>query len=99
MSPKVSPETVHARSLRLRELGEHKSAAFRERLAGTTQKALVLKERATDGRLVGLTGNYMEVLIDGGDDLVNRFTQVRLVHALPDRRWDAHLVGAEVTVV
>ena len=95
MRPKVRPETIHARSLRLRELGERKNAAFRERLAGTRERALILRERGEDGRLVGLTGNYMEVLIAGDDSLVNRFARVRLERALSDGRWEATLLDLE----
>ena len=95
MTPKVRPDAVHARSLRLRELGERKNAAFRERLSGSQQRALVLRERGDDGRLVGLTGNYMEVLVAGDDSLMNRFVRVRLDRLLPHGRWETTLVGLE----
>ncbi len=88
MSPKVRPEIIHARSLLLRELGERKNAAFQERLSGSEQRALVLRERADDGRLVGLTGNYVEVLVTGDDSLMNRFVRVQLERFLPDGRWE-----------
>ena len=55
MGPKVHPETIHERSVRLRALGERKKDSFRGRLVGTEQRVLVLRERSTDGRLVGLT--------------------------------------------
>ena len=95
MRPKVGPETIHARSLRLRELGERKNAAFRDRLVGTQERALILRERAEDGRLVGLTGNYVEILVDGDDSLANRFARVRLERVLPDGRFEVTLVGLE----
>ena len=95
MSPKVRPETIHSRSLRLRELGERKNAVFRERLLGSEQRTLVLRERADDGRLVGLTGNYMEVVVTGDDSLMNRFVRVRLRRFLSNGRWEATLVGLE----
>jgi threonylcarbamoyladenosine tRNA methylthiotransferase MtaB len=95
MSPKVRPEIIHARSLRLRELGERKKAAFQERLSGSEQRALVLRERADDGRLVGLTGNYLEVLVTGDDSLMNRFTRVKLERLLPNGRWFGTVVGVE----
>ncbi|OFV85406.1 MAG: tRNA (N(6)-L-threonylcarbamoyladenosine(37)-C(2))-methylthiotransferase MtaB, partial [Acidobacteria bacterium RBG_16_64_8] len=88
MSPKVGPETIHTRSLRLRELGERKNAAFRDRLVGTQERALILRERTEDGRLVGLTGNYLEVLVAGEDSLANRFARVRLERVLPDGRFE-----------
>ena len=95
MGGKVHPETIHERSLRLRVLGERKNAAFRHRLVDTEQRVLVLKERATDGRLVGLTGNYVEVLLSGDDSLMNRFGRVRVQASCPDRRVEGALVACE----
>jgi threonylcarbamoyladenosine tRNA methylthiotransferase MtaB len=95
MKAKVAPETIRERSVRLRALGELKNAAFRDRLRGTRQRVLVLKERDADGRLVGITGNYMEVLLDGGDELMNCFAEVRLEDPGDDGRWTAALVSAE----
>jgi threonylcarbamoyladenosine tRNA methylthiotransferase MtaB len=93
--PKVPPETIHERSLRLRALGERKNASFRATLRGTEQRVLVLKERDTAGRLVGITGNYVEVLVDGDDELMNRFAQVRLEEAGDEGRWSATLLAVE----
>jgi threonylcarbamoyladenosine tRNA methylthiotransferase MtaB len=108
MRPKVSPDKIHERSVRLRALGERKNAAFRDRLRGTTQRALVLKgrlksdappqeceEQDSTGRLVGITGNYLEVLIEGDDSLMNRFATVRLEEPGEDGRWTAALLGVE----
>ncbi|MFH1833676.1 MAG: tRNA (N(6)-L-threonylcarbamoyladenosine(37)-C(2))-methylthiotransferase MtaB [bacterium] len=95
MRSKVRPETIHARSVHLRQLSERKNAEFRKRLSGTQERALILRERDEDGRLVGLTGNYMEVLIAGDDSLVNRFARVRLDRVLPQGRWEATLVALE----
>jgi len=95
MRPKVQPETIHERSVRLRALGDCKNAAFRDRLKGTKQRLLVLRERAADGRLVGLTGNYVEALVDEDETLVNVFVEGRLERSLPDGRWEATLVGRE----
>jgi len=95
MGPKISPETLHERSMRLIAQGARKKAAFRGSLRGTEQRALVLKERAPDGRSVGLTGNYMEVLVAGGDDMVNEFARVRLLGSLPDGRWECDLLRVE----
>ena len=86
MGGKVRPEIIHERSLRLRALGERKNAAFRDELTGTEQRVLILSERATDGRLVGLTGNYVEVLLLGDDSLMNRFADVRVQASCQDGR-------------
>ena len=98
MEPKVRPETIHERSLRLRELGERKNALFRGRLAGTEQRALVLRERTADGLLVGLTGNYQEVLVEGDEALMNQFVWVRMRRPLLDGRWETGLVRKEPLV-
>lgn len=95
MGPKIRPETIHERSVRLRALGARKKEAFRGRLAGTEQRALVLNDPSTDGRLVGLTGNYQEALVDRDEALINRFAWVRLDGPLPDGRWQADLLRVE----
>lgn len=95
MRGKVHPETIHERSLRLRALGERKKEAFHGRLAGTEQRVLVLRERAPDGRLVGLSGNYVEVLLSGEDGLMNRFALVRLERFNPDGRAEGTLLACE----
>jgi threonylcarbamoyladenosine tRNA methylthiotransferase MtaB len=95
MTPKVSPEAIHERSVQLRALGARKRESFRGRLVGTTQRALILAERAADARLVGLTGNYMEVLVGDDETLENRFVRVRLEEPLLDGRWGVTLVDVE----
>jgi tRNA A37 methylthiotransferase MiaB len=95
MEPKVRPETIHERSLRLRELGEHKNALFRRKLVGTDQRALILKERTSEGLLVGLTGNYQEVLVGGDETLATSVVWVRMGRSLPDGRWEAEFVREE----
>jgi threonylcarbamoyladenosine tRNA methylthiotransferase MtaB len=91
MTPKTHPATIQERSLRLRALGMQKNDSFRGRLSGTEQRVLVLNERSADGRLVGLTGNYMEVLVGKDEILANRFVQVQLEQSLPDGRWEGRI--------
>jgi threonylcarbamoyladenosine tRNA methylthiotransferase MtaB len=95
MRPKVPPDKIRERSARLRALGERKNAAFRDRLRGTTQRVLVLKKRDAAGWLVGITGNYLEVLVEGDDSLMNRFATVRLEEPGEDGYWTAALLGVE----
>lgn len=89
MRPKVPPEMIHARSLALRALGERKHEEFRRRSAGTEQRVLVLNKRSAGGRTIGITGNYMEVLLDEDDALTNRFVRVRLERPGADGCWEA----------
>ena len=75
MTDKIHPDVIHERSTRLRELGSDKTGAFWERITDTEQLVLVLRERAQEGHLLGLSGNYVEVHIDGDDDLMNTFVR------------------------
>ena len=90
MSAKVGPETISARSASLRALGARKNDESHARLAGRVLEALVLHQQADDGRLVALTGNYVEVLVDplSGPALSNRLVDVRLLQRRPDGRWE-----------
>ncbi len=103
LRPKVSPETIHERSLLLRALGERKKEAFRLKLAGTEQRVLVMNRRlagelppgASERPLVGLSGNYVEILLHGDDELMNRFAWVRVDKVLPDGYCEGTLVRVE----
>ena len=92
---KVKAEVIKDRSERLRILGKTKGEAFRDTLRGSVQRALVLEEQGGDGRLVGLTGNYQEVLVYGDKQLMNRFVRVRLDDVLPSGRWEVTLLEVE----
>ena len=50
-------------------------------MIGTTQEVLVLETRDRRGRLVGLTGNYVEVAFDGPNALMRRMAPVRVTAA------------------
>jgi threonylcarbamoyladenosine tRNA methylthiotransferase MtaB len=78
----VDRATIARRAERLRELGAAKAAAFRRALVGRTEDVLVLetRDRATGG-LVGLTGNYVEVVFDGPDTLMRGVARVELCDA------------------
>ena len=69
----VDPRTKRARCEALRALGKRKRAAFQERFLGREVDVLVEgKREKITGKLTGYSRNYIPVLIDGGDDLVNR---------------------------
>ena len=78
----VPPRAIRERSKALRWLGDAKNLAFRRRLVGRPEEVLVLetRDRAT-GRLVGLTGNYVEVLFQGPDEWMGRFLTVAVTEA------------------
>jgi threonylcarbamoyladenosine tRNA methylthiotransferase MtaB len=81
----LAPSVISERARRLRELGRAKNLAFRRGLVGRTEDVLALetRDRAT-GRLVGLTGNYVEVRFDGTDELMGAMARVRVTEATPD---------------
>jgi threonylcarbamoyladenosine tRNA methylthiotransferase MtaB len=78
----VDARTIGRRSHDLRALADAKSLAFRRAMVGAREDVLVLetRERAS-GRLVGLTGNYVEVAFEGADDLMRAMTTVRVTSA------------------
>jgi threonylcarbamoyladenosine tRNA methylthiotransferase MtaB len=78
MDSPVDDCVVRRRSRRLRELGRRKNRAFREALVGTAHEVLVLETRDATGRLVGLTGNYVEVAFAGPDALKRSLQRVRI---------------------
>jgi threonylcarbamoyladenosine tRNA methylthiotransferase MtaB len=76
---RVDRRIIGERSDRLRALAGAKSLAFRRRLVGGDHDVLVLDTRERGhGRLVGLTGNYVEVAFDGPDALMRSMTRVRV---------------------
>lgn len=78
----VDAATMNARSRSLRAMAEDKGAAFRRTLRGTVQEVVVLETRdRTSGSLVGLSGNYVEVLFEGPDVLMRRVARVRITAA------------------
>jgi threonylcarbamoyladenosine tRNA methylthiotransferase MtaB len=76
---RVSPRVIRDRSRLLRDLGREKSLAFRRSMLGERREVLVLAERDRDtGLRAGLTSNYVQVLFEGGDELIRRFARVRI---------------------
>jgi threonylcarbamoyladenosine tRNA methylthiotransferase MtaB len=79
LAGRLDSRTITRRSRVLREIGAARSEAFRRGLIGRTEKALVLEtlDRAT-GRLVGLTGNYVEVVFAGPASLMRSLATIRI---------------------
>jgi threonylcarbamoyladenosine tRNA methylthiotransferase MtaB len=76
---RVEERIIGQRSRRLRELARDKALAFRRAMLGRTEDVVVLHEREPQhGRLVGVTGNYVAVVLDGPDALAGEMTRVRL---------------------
>ncbi len=89
----VDPRTKRARCEALRALGRRKRSAFQERFLGRELDVLVEGKRdKTTGKLKGYSRNYIPVLIDGGDDLVNREVMLS-VTGLENGRVFGRVVG------
>ncbi len=77
---KVPQPVVKERCSLARELGQSKKTAFLSGQAGRSGTVLVENRRdRRTSRLKGVTSNYITVLMDGGDDLMNTFQEVRLI--------------------
>ena len=76
---KIPRPVIKERCRQIRELGQRKRRVFLTGQAGCS--AMVLVENRRDrrtGRLKGITSNYITVLVEGDDDLMNTFQEVRL---------------------
>jgi threonylcarbamoyladenosine tRNA methylthiotransferase MtaB len=79
---RVPSEAVAERARRLREAAAARNRRFRQALVGRTEEVLVLETRdRASAALVGLTGNYVEVIFPGPDELRRRLARVRVTAA------------------
>ncbi len=79
---RVDRREAGRRSRALREAGAAKSLAFRRAMVGRRETVLVLETRdRASGGLVGLTGNYVEVVFEGEARLMRTMTRVRVTDA------------------
>jgi threonylcarbamoyladenosine tRNA methylthiotransferase MtaB len=77
----------------LRALGRRKKTAFQGRFLGRELEVLVEGKRdKLTGRLKGYSRNYIPVLIEGEDDLVNREIRVSVTD-IEDGRVFGRTVG------
>jgi threonylcarbamoyladenosine tRNA methylthiotransferase MtaB len=82
LGDRVPGRTIAARSAALRTQSVQKARAFRAAMVGTLVDVLVLEARdRSTGRLVGLTGNYVEVAFEGPDALRRHLARVRVTAA------------------
>ncbi|HJV35964.1 tRNA (N(6)-L-threonylcarbamoyladenosine(37)-C(2))-methylthiotransferase MtaB [Geomonas sp.] len=74
MKPQLHPKLIKERAERLRLLSERKRDAFAERFVGRELPVLVQRDK-------GLTRNYLPVLIEGVEELVNSEVTVLITEA------------------
>ncbi|MBW2646032.1 MAG: tRNA (N(6)-L-threonylcarbamoyladenosine(37)-C(2))-methylthiotransferase MtaB [Deltaproteobacteria bacterium] len=90
-SDQIPSKIIKQRCMALKGLDEEKRKAFYSRFMG--QKVSMLVEETPDrmtGRLKGLTGNYIPVVLEGKTDRLNRLTRVRLM-----RLEDKKVIGSQ----
>lgn len=75
----VPSEEIKKRCEHVRAIGQAKRARFYEQAVGSTCEVLIegKRDRVT-GYLKGLTRNYIPVLVEGEDELMNRLVQARI---------------------
>jgi threonylcarbamoyladenosine tRNA methylthiotransferase MtaB len=90
----LPPRVVGTRSLELRRRAAEKNRAFRGSLVGRRLEACVLERRERGGGLVGLTGNYVDVIFDGPDSLMRRLVDLRVTAADGERTFGERVPAA-----
>ncbi|MBN1920821.1 MAG: MiaB/RimO family radical SAM methylthiotransferase [Anaerolineae bacterium] len=78
LSGTVPPQLRVARAAQMRALGDSLATAYRARFAGEVLPVLWERQDRA-GRWRGLTGNYLEVVLESAADLHNTITSVRLL--------------------
>ena len=77
---KISPDVIKARTASLRELSRVKRMAYLSRFIHRTVPVLVEQHRdRQSGLLVGMSENYIRVLAEGPDCLMNTIVPMRIV--------------------
>ncbi len=90
----VPAAVIKQRCERMRRLGAQKRLSFYNRHVGERVTILVEENRdKADGRLKGLTGNYIPVHIEGPDALANTFQQVLITQVSMNGRAEGELAG------
>ena len=79
---KVPPERIKQRCGRLRQIGSRKRHGFHSSVVGRAVQVLTESRRdPKTGLLKGVSSNYLPVLFEGGDALMNRLVVVRITKA------------------
>lgn len=84
----LSKAVKKERTTRLKELAKRKGEEFRDRFVGSTLPVLVENSRDADGRLKGFSDNYLPVVLDGQDRLMNEIVPVKITGVSTE-----HLLG------
>jgi threonylcarbamoyladenosine tRNA methylthiotransferase MtaB len=83
MSGQVDPRIIKERAKVLRKLSDSKKRSYYQSFIGK-ELAVLVQNRGTDGALKGLSRNYVPVILDGPDSLLNTEVKVRVCDVLRD---------------
>lgn len=86
MAGRLPGGVIKERAQALRRLSDMKKRAFHRRFLGK-ELAVLVQGRGEDGMLKGLSRNYIPVLFQGDDSLVNKEVVVRVTEAARERVW------------
>lgn len=87
----VSTAVIKERCRTMRRMGREKRAAFYRRFVGGRVSVLVEHRREKDtGLLKGVSGNYLNLKFEGGEEAKNRLRAVRVEKIV----GDGHAIGA-----
>ncbi|MDD3420590.1 MAG: tRNA (N(6)-L-threonylcarbamoyladenosine(37)-C(2))-methylthiotransferase MtaB [Candidatus Gastranaerophilales bacterium] len=80
MMPQVKDSVKTERAKRLRSVACLKKTEFMKSFVGQELEVLLENQRSKDGRLKGITSNYLHVLLEGGDDsMQNQILKAKVV--------------------
>ena len=79
MQGKLGHNIIKKRAEILREISKIKKREFISSFHGKTLLSLILNQRdKNSGKLVALTDNYIKVLVDGDDSLINKIVNISI---------------------
>jgi threonylcarbamoyladenosine tRNA methylthiotransferase MtaB len=74
---KIDPKRINERSQLLHQIGKEKWVSFLDSFVGKSLEILAEKRRdKKTGKLIGLSDNYIRVLLEGDENLANTITSV-----------------------
>jgi threonylcarbamoyladenosine tRNA methylthiotransferase MtaB len=88
---KIQPQIIHKRSEILHDLGRKKWEEYLDRFVGKRLDVLIEHNRdKKTNKLTGLSGNYIQVLLDGEDSLKNEIIPVSIL------RREGHVLAGKI---
>jgi threonylcarbamoyladenosine tRNA methylthiotransferase MtaB len=92
---KVSGKEMERRSKAVISVGKELSSGFHRKLIGRQVEVLVEDDRARDGKLQGVTRNYVKTWFDGPEELKGQVIAVRAFQALSEGLLCEPVIGCK----